>query len=267
MNFQNHIVWITGASSGLGREMAREFAKLGANVAVTARRMDLLEQLVAEIESDGGKAKAFFCDVMDAKSLEDCVNKIITHFGKLDVAIANAGGGVVGKIEDLTQANWQRQLNLNVTSLALTVKYSLPHLRQTKGRMVLLGSIAGFVPNPMVGAYGASKAAVHNIGETLQVELLGSGVSCTTIHPGFIDSNITRIDNDGNFHPEWRDPRPANLMWPTDKAAKVMLKAIAKRKKVYVFTGHGKIGMFLGKFFPSVARKMMAKSAPKNIMP
>jgi NAD(P)-dependent dehydrogenase (short-subunit alcohol dehydrogenase family) len=263
MNFHNQIVWITGASSGLGRAMALEFALQGASVAVTARRMDLLEELVAEINSGSGKAKAFFCDVMNTTSIEDCVNNIIAHFGKLDVAIANAGGGVYGKIEDLTEADWQRQLTWNVTGLALTVKYSLPHLRQTKGRVVLLGSIAAFVPNPMVGAYGASKAAVHNIGETLQVELLGSGVSCITIHPGFVDSNIARIDNEGNFHPERKDPRPANLMWPTDKAAKVMVKAIAKRKKVYVFTGHGKIGVFLGKFFPSVARKMMAKNAPK----
>jgi NAD(P)-dependent dehydrogenase (short-subunit alcohol dehydrogenase family) len=262
MNFQHHIVWITGASSGLGREMALEFSRHGASVAVTARRMDLLEQLVTEIESGGGKAKAFFCDVMEEKNIEDCVREIIAHFGKLDVAIANAGGGVVGKIENLTEADWQRQLNLNVTSLALTVKYSLPHLRQTKGRVVLLGSIAGFVPNPMVGAYGASKAAVHNIGETLQVELLGSGVSCTTIHPGFIDSNITRIDNEGNFHAEWKDPRPANLMWPTDKAAKVMVKAIAKRKKVYVFTGHGKLAVFLGKYFPSLMRRMASKAGP-----
>lgn len=262
MNFQNKIVWITGASSGLGREMALEFARHGASVAVTARRMDLLEQLVTEIESSGGKAKAIFCDVMNVKSMEDCVKQIIAHFGKLDIAIANAGGGVVGKIEDLTEADWHRQLNLNVTSLALTVKYSLPHLRQTKGRVVLLGSIAGFVPNPMVGAYGASKAAVHNIGETLQVELLGSGVSCTTIHPGFIDSNIARIDNEGNFHPARQDPRPANLMWPTGKAAKVMVKAIAKRKKVYVFTGHGKMAVFLGKFFPSLMRRIASKAGP-----
>lgn len=263
MTFHNQTIWITGASSGIGRELAIEFSRQGAAVAVTARRMDLLEDLVRLIEEKGGKAKAFSCDVLNEKSIESCAKEIISHFGKLDVVVANAGGGVVGKIEDLTEADWQRQLAMNVTGLALTVKYSLPHLRKTKGRAVLIGSIAGFIPNPMVGAYGASKAAVHSIGETLQVELLGSGVTCTTIHPGFVDSNIARIDNQGNFHPEWKDPRPANLMWPTEKAAKVMVKAIAKRKKVYVVTGHGKIGVFLGKYFPAIARKMMAKNSPK----
>ena len=149
---------------------------------------------------------------------------------------------------------------INVTGLAMTVKYVLPELRKTEGRLVLIGSVAAFLPNPMVGAYGASKAAVHNIGETLQVELKGSGVSCTTIHPGFVDSNITRVDNNGVFNPDAKDPRPAKLMWSTQKAVKVMLKAIEKRKKVYVFTTHGKVLVFLGKYFPALTRKMMEKS-------
>jgi NAD(P)-dependent dehydrogenase (short-subunit alcohol dehydrogenase family) len=264
MKFNNQIVWITGASSGLGRAMALEFAKQGATLAVSARREDLLENLVKEIDALGGKAKAYYVDVEQEESIEQCVRYIISDFGKLDVAIANAGAGVMGTIEKLSQAEWQRQLTLNVTGLALTCKHALPHLRKTKGRLALIGSVAAFVPNPGIAAYGASKAAVQNIGETLQVELLGSGVSCTTIHPGFVDSNITRMDNEGNFHPEAKDPRPANLIWPTDKAARVMVNAIAKRKKVYVFTGHGKFAVFLGKYFPSLMRKMISNIAPKE---
>jgi NAD(P)-dependent dehydrogenase (short-subunit alcohol dehydrogenase family) len=198
---------------------------------------------------------------VDSNSIEQCVQQIISTFGKLDITIANAGFGVEGKIEALTDSDWNRQLAGNVTGLALTCKFAMPHLRNTKGQIVLLGSVGAFLPNPNVGAYGASKAAVHSIGETLQVELLGTGVSCTTIHPGFVESNITRIDNQGLFHPEAKDPRPANLLWKTDKAARVMIRAIANRKKVFVFTGHGKIAVFLAKFFPSIARKIIAKGA------
>lgn len=261
MSFKNQIVWITGASSGIGRELALEFARQGATVAISARRMDLLNLLVKDIESNGGSAKAFHCDVLDSNSIEQCVQQIISTFGKLDIAIANAGFGVEGKIEELTDSDWNRQLAGNVTGLALTCKFAMPHLRHTKGQIVLLGSVGAFLPNPNVGAYGASKAAVHSIGETLQVELLGTGVSCTTIHPGFVESNITRIDNQGLFHPEAKDPRPANLLWKTDKAARVMIRAIANRKKVFVFTGHGKIAVFLAKVFPSIARKIIAKGA------
>lgn len=263
MNQQNLIVWITGASSGLGKGLALEFASLGATVAISARRMDLLEDVVKEIEAKGGKAKAYFCDVLDSNSIEGCVSQVVQDFGKLDVAIANAGYGVLGKIEDLNEADWTRQLAVNVTGLALTCKFALPHLRKTKGRLALLGSVAAFVPNPGIGAYGASKAAVHNMGESLQVELKGSGVSCTTIHPGFVESNISRIDNEGKFHPDRQDPRPANLMWTTENAAKVMVKAIELRKKVFVFTGHGKVLVFIAKFFPGLMRKIIGKMAPK----
>lgn len=261
MKFKNQVIWITGASSGIGRELALEFAREGGIVAVTARRMELLEKLVMEIETEGGKAKAFYCDILNDSSIQKCVADVIAEFGRLDIAIANAGFGVFGKIEELTEKDWQRQLNGNVVGLALTVKYALPELRKTTGRMVLMGSVGAFVPNPNVGAYGASKAAVHSIGETLQVELLGSGVTCTTIHPGFVVSEIARIDNEGHHHKDRADPRPANLMWPTEKAAKVIVKAIAKRKKVFVFTGHGKIAVFLGKFFPTIARKITSKTA------
>jgi NAD(P)-dependent dehydrogenase (short-subunit alcohol dehydrogenase family) len=263
MKFENKIVWITGASSGIGKSLAFEFVAQGATVAVSARRKDLLDALVQEIEKAGGKALAFPCDVEIESDISSCVKDIIHKYGRLDVAVANAGCGVMGRIDSLTAADWDRQLRINVTGLALTVKYALPELIKTKGNLALVGSVAAFLPNPMVGAYGASKAAVHNIGETLQSELLGTGVSCTTIHPGFIDSDITRVDNDGSFHPGRKDPRPANLMWPTDKAAKVMVKAIANRKKVFVFTGHGKVLSFMGKHFPNAMRKMIAKQMAK----
>lgn len=263
MKHSNQVVWITGASSGLGKGLALELASQGAAIAVSARRMDLLEEVVKEIEAKGGKAKAYLCDVLSSQSIEECVEKIVQDFGKLDVAVANAGYGVLGKIEELTESDWNRQLAVNVTGLALTCKFALPHLRKTKGRLALLGSVAAFVPNPGIGAYGASKAAVQNIGESLQVELKGSGVSCTTIHPGFVESNIARVDNEGTFHPDRQDPRPANLMWTTEKAAKVMVNAIGKRKKVFVFTGHGKILVSIAKFSPSLIRNIIAKMAPK----
>lgn len=260
MSFENHIVWITGASSGIGRAMALEFAKHGASLAVSARRIDELNKLVVEIENSGGKAKAFFCDIMDENSIIHCVNQIVETFGKLDVAVANAGFGIFGKLEDLTQEEWQRQLQGNVIGLALTAKYAMPHLKQTKGRLALVGSVGAYLPNPYVGAYGASKAAVNSIGLTYQVELYSTGVSCTTLHPGFVKSEIARIDNKGVWYPDRKDPRPEKMMWPTEKAAQVMVKAIWKRRRNYIFTAHGRIFVWIQRLFPGVMRKMMLKS-------
>lgn len=257
--FNNKVIWITGASSGLGKYMAYEFARQGAKLALSARRKDKLEEVLAEVQAFGGEGLIVPCDVMEEESQQNAVEQIIQHFGGIDVAIANAGFGVYGKIEHLTAKEWRRQMDGNVTGLALTAKYALPHLKKSNGTLVLIGSVAAYVPNPNTGAYGASKAAVRSIGQTLQLELKGTGVSCTVIHPGFVDSDITRVDNDGVFHPESKDPRPKNLMWPTDKAAKVMVKAISKRKKSYVFTGHGKFIAFFGQHFPGMASWMIGK--------
>jgi short-subunit dehydrogenase len=258
-NTNQNVVWITGASSGIGKAMAFEWARSGYRVALSARRKELLEAVAQEIKNSGGEALVVPVDIMEEASIEAAVQQIITTWGRLDVAVANAGFGVFGSIDKLTAKDWNRQLQGNVTGLALTVKYALPHLKQNQGRIGLVGSVGAYLPNPNVGAYGASKAAVHSIGLTLQVELMGTGVSCTTIHPGFVVSEIARIDNEGVWHPERPDPRPANLMWPTDKAAKVMVKAIMKRKRNYVFTTHGRVLVGLQGWFPGLIRGVMAK--------
>ena len=257
---QNEVIWITGASSGIGKALAYEWSKIGYKVVLSARRKELLDQVAHDIKNSGGVALVIPCDILVEAEIENAVQEIIQTFGRLDVVIANAGFGVFGSLENLTAKDWNRQFQGNVTGLALTVKYALPHLKKTKGRIGLVGSVGAYLPNPNLGAYGASKAAVHSIGQTLQVELMDTGVSCTTLHPGFVKSEITRIDNDGNWHPERPDPRPANLIWPTEKAAKEITKAILKRKRNYVFTGHGKLFVWIQRWFPGLMRKIIAKS-------
>ena len=258
-NTKEYVVWITGASSGIGKAMAFEWARLGYKVVLSARRKELLEEIALEIKNSGGETLVVPVDIMEEKSIENAVQSIITTWGRLDIAVANAGFGVFGSIDKLTAKDWNRQLQGNVTGLALTVKYTLPHLKQHQGRIGLVGSVGAYLPNPYVGAYGASKAAVHSIGLTLQVELKGTGVSCTTIHPGFVVSEIARVDNEGVWHPDRPDPRPSNLMWPTDKAAKVMVKAIMKRRRNYVFTTHGRVFVWLQRWFPGLVRTIVSK--------
>lgn len=259
-NIQENVVWITGASSGIGKSMAFEWARLGYKVVLSSRREELLDKAANEISLSGGEALVIPCDIMEEADIENTVQQIIETWGRLDVVIANAGFGVFGSMEKLTAKDWNRQLQGNVTGLALTVKYALPHLKENNGRIGLVGSVGAFLPNPNLGAYGASKAAVHSIGQTLQVELMGTGVSCTTLHPGFVASEIARIDNEGVWHPDRPDPRPSNLIWPTDKAAKVMVKAVLQRKRNYIFTGHGKVFVGLQRWFPGLMRFIISKS-------
>lgn len=250
--FENQVVWITGGGSGIGRSLALAFAEEGATVAVSGRRQERLELVATEIEGKGGKALAVPCDVTDEASVESVVQRVVETFGRLDVAVANAGFSVAGKIEKLSAEDWRRQLDVNVVGLAMTARHSIPHLKENAGRLVLVGSVSGMIATPGVGAYSASKYAVRAIGQTLAVELHGTGVSCTTIHPGFIESEIAQVDNQGVFDANREDTRPQKLMWPTDRAAKVTVGAIAARKREYTFTGHGKVGAFVGRHLPGL---------------
>ncbi len=252
MTFEGQVAWVTGASSGIGRAVALELARQGADVAVSARREDKLEEVAAEIEALGRRALVVPCDVTEEATLVAAVARVVAELGRLDLCVANAGCGVGGAIADLTAAEWRRQLDVNVVGVALTAKHALPHLVDSSGRLALVGSVMAMMVAPKNGAYSASKYAVRAIGQTLAMELHGTGVSCTTVHPGFVNTDIARVNNSGVLHPEREDRRPQKLMWPADKAARAIVRAIARRKREVVFTGHGKVGAFVGRHWPGL---------------
>lgn len=250
--WNNKVIWITGAGSGLGKSLALELAKYGAKIALSGRREAPLISVAEELKKQNGTSLVIPCDVTDTVGIEEALSKIIENFGQLDVVIANAGFGVSGKFEQLTDKDWTRQYAVNVVGLTQTVRLALPYIKHSKGRIVLIGSVAAFAFAGKAAPYCSSKAAVHAIGECLSLELYGSGVTCTTIHPGFVESDIARVDNQGVFHADAPDKRPAKLMWKADDAARVMVRAIYKRKRIFVFTWHGKFGAFLGRHFPNL---------------
>ncbi|MCY0992646.1 SDR family NAD(P)-dependent oxidoreductase [Nannocystis sp. ILAH1] len=250
--FHGQVAWVVGATAGIGRAMAREFARRGADVAVSGRRQERLAEVVAEVEGLGRRALAVPCDVRRDDEVAAAVQTIVAHFGRLDVAVANAGFGVIGRVEDLTADDWQRQFETNFFGALSVVRHSLPALRRTGGRLGLVSSVSGILASPRVGAYAASKFALRAVGLTLAMELRGSGVSCTLLNPGFVSTEIGQVDNQGQFEASRQDKRPAALMWTADDAARVMVKAIAARKREYTFTAHGKLGVFLGMHFPGL---------------
>lgn len=261
--FKDQVVWITGGGSGIGKYMALEFGREGAIVAVSGRRKERLDEVVNELTAHGSRGFAIACDVTSETSVRDAVQQVVGEFGGLDVVVANAGFGVAGRIENLSAEDWRRQFDVNVVGLAMTARHTLPHLRERKGRLALIGSIASMITAPGNGCYSASKYAVRAIGQTLSVELHGTGVTCTTIHPGYVASEIAQVDNYGRFDADRSDRRPAKLMWPTDRAAKVAVDAIYKRKREFVFTGHGKVGAFIGKHMPNLTHFALTRGHAK----
>lgn len=257
--FQNKVVWITGGGTGIGRALAVEFAQSGAVVAVSGRRVEPLEAARDAIDEAGGEGMAVPCDVTKVTELEEAVEAIVGKHGRLDVTIANAGFSVSGKFEELSAADWKRQFDTNVVGVAMTAKMSLPHLRETDGRLVLMGSVAGTVGLPESAPYSASKFAVRGIGQSLTASLADSGVSCTTLLPGFVESQIGKVDNRGEFREDWEDRRSKQLMWSAERAAQSMYGAIKRRRSEAVITGHGKFVAFLGNHAPRLTQNLIGR--------
>lgn len=257
--FDGLVVWITGGGTGIGRALALELARQGAKVAVSGRRRDRLDEVVTELAATGRDALAVPCDVADEASCRAAVDAVVARFGRLDVAVANAGYGVVGKVAELPDATWRKQFEVNVFGLLNTIRVAVPQLQATKGRMVLVSSVAAFVYPRKNGAYTASKAAVTAIGNTLWAELEGTGVTCTTIYPGFVESEIGQVDNDGVFHPDRADKRPQGLFWTSEAAARAMARGILSRRRAFVFTGHGRLIAWLARTFPWLTSQLMRR--------
>jgi NAD(P)-dependent dehydrogenase (short-subunit alcohol dehydrogenase family) len=252
--FEGQVVLITGASSGIGAGLAREFARRGASVALAARRVDRLEQLAAEIARDGRQAVAIGCDVTRDGDLERAVALARETFGRLDVVVANAGFGVAGPLDRLTLADYRRQFETNVFGVLRTVYAALGELERTRGRLVIIGSVSGHVSMPGGSPYSMSKFALRALAETLWHELRPRGVSVTLISPGFVESEIRLVDNAGVRRERARDPVSRRLVMPTAVAARKIVDAIARRRPEAVITGHGKLAVWLERHVPALVR-------------
>jgi len=250
MRFRDHVALITGASSGIGAALAKEFARQGADVVLVARREDRIRSLAEEIEKMGKRAVPLTCDVRSADEISQAVTQARAKLGKIDIVVANAGFGVVGNVETLKTQDFRRQFETNVFGVLNTFYAVSEDLRKTKGRFAIIGSVNGYVSLAGNAPYAMSKFAVRALADSLHQELAPSGLSVTHICPGFVESEIRQVDNQGIRHERAKDRVPQWLRFPADQAAKQIVHAIFKRKREKIITFHGKVAVFLQRHLP-----------------
>jgi short-subunit dehydrogenase len=230
-------------------------AQAGALVTLAARRKALLEGLAARIMASGKRRPVIAeCDVTADGDLEKAVAETVQEFGKLDVVFANAGFGVAGPLKQLSIADYRRQFETNVFGVLRTVYAVLPEIEKAKGNIAIIGSVAGWMPMPGASAYGMSKFALRSLANSITPELHPLGIKVTLISPGFVASNIGRVDKNGVLREKAPNPPPAWLVMRTDKAVKQILHAVARGKREAIITGHGKFAVAVERFAPSVLR-------------
>lgn len=231
--WSDKVVLITGASSGIGRGLALELARRGAKLGLVARRKDVLDEIITEVDQnenangDAGAANvlAISGDVQDASSMRVAAEQLRSQFGKIDVLIANAGIGGNDDPAQLDAAKFANVINTNVIGVSNSVAAVIPDMvKRGSGQLAVISSLAAYRGLPKSAAYCASKAAVSAMFESLRLDLKPRGIDVTIIHPGFIKTPLTA-------------GRRAKLPWflELEPAVKKMVSAIEKRKKSYAF--------------------------------
>ena len=213
---------ITGASSGVGRSVARRLAQDGVPVIVSARRGDLLESLVAEIHETGGQALAQPCDITNTDAVDEMVRIAEETFGPIQRLVAIAGGGTKTPVSEFRATTFEQIFRINVIGTVNCIEAVLPAmLERDAGHIVTMGSLAGHRGLPTAGAYTAAKAAIYNLTESLRLELRSTGIDVTLLTPGFIRTKQNKKHK----------PFQVEL----DLAAEHIFRAIMSRRSVCAF--------------------------------
>ncbi len=192
-DLQDRVALITGASRGIGRAIAEEYAARGCAVALAARTPDAIQQVADGINADGGRAVAFAADVTEEGAAERLVAETVAALGKLDILVNNAGGNSFSvPVAAMRLSGWSKTMGLNVEAGVRLIQQALPHLVESDhGVIINVGSVAGLRGAPLMAHYGAAKAAIASLTRSLAVEVAHQGVRVNALVPGWIETDLT----------------------------------------------------------------------------
>jgi short-subunit dehydrogenase len=264
-SYENKVVLISGASSGIGEELAKAFFREGARLVLLARRLERLENLKHRLDPSGQKILVLKGDVTSDRDIENAIAQALDRFHVIDVVVANAGLSISGRVESLSLGDYQRQFETNVFGALRLIKASLPSILAQKGQIAIMGSVAGLISQPFVSPYAMSKFAITALAHSLFHEVRSRGVGVSLIAPGFVQSEIQQIDRNGQYNPNLKRWIPDWITVPVEKAVAEMMVGLKLRKKTMIITNHGRFLVFVNKFFPWLMDRIVGWSTKKRL--
>jgi short-subunit dehydrogenase len=263
--FRENVVVITGGSAGIGRELAYQLAAQGAWLVLAAREPTLLEETAREARKHGARAVAVPTDVAVETQCQALIERAVAEYGRIDTLINNAGISMYARFDELgTVEPLERVMQINYFGSIYCTHYALPHLKQSRGRIVAVSSLAAKTGVPMRSAYAASKHAMAGFFDSLRIELAEDGVSVTVVYPGFVATEIAsrRLGPDGKVLKS-QQVDSADVM-PVEECARQIIALSAARGRELVMTRRARLGQWLRLVAPAMVDGIAARAIERR---
>ena len=265
--FRDNVVVLTGASAGIGREMALQLARRGASLVLAARDAAKLEEVAAGCRALGAKAVAVPTDVGDEAQCRALVERTIAEFGRIDTLINNAGLSMWARFDEVTTLEpFERMMRVNYLGSVYCTHHALPHLKRAKGLIVGVSSLTGKTGVPTRSGYAATKHAMTGFFDSLRIELWDTGVTVTMAYPGFVSTGIREraFGPDGRPLGAGKSPvRESEVMTPEECARQILAAAAARRREL-IMTTRGKVGWMLKLVAPTLVDRIARKAIERG---
>ena len=261
-NFKDKIVVITGGSDGIGKALVQQFLDAGAKVATCGRNNDKLLSLSNDCANDN--LFTMQVDVANQGQCESFIKAVTDKWGGVDVLINNAGISMRALVSEVSIETLKNVMDINFWGTVYTTKAALPAIQKANGVIVGVSSIAGYRGLPGRSGYSASKYALNGWLEALRTELFGSGTHVMWVCPGFTSSNIRNAALNKDAKAQGESPMDEGAMMSSEECANHIIDAIVKRKRTLVLTFTGKRTVFMNKYFPAWADKLVHEFFFKN---
>jgi short-subunit dehydrogenase len=255
------VIVLTGASEGIGKALALELSRRGVCLVLAARNRQRLEEVANQCAAQGSVAIVVPTDLLDPAQCRALIDAAVARFGRIDVLINNAGGTMWARFDALDDLSaYEHLMKLNYLGAVHLTAAALPWLKQSRGRLVAVASVAGLTGVPERSGYAASKHAMVGFFDSLRIELAGSGLTVTIIAPGFVRSEIHKRAIGPDGRPLGESPMRVERIMSAEECARLIVPAIERRRRLLITSLRGRFARWLKLILPGVVDRMAARA-------